>query len=139
MSIKDKLKDVLTNLTGRGFIESDVAEVVDDNLDRVTAIVEDVHEALEDGLQWNDLRTLAGVVHDLYELAEEMEGMSNPEKAKFVENAVFVVYKFYDPDIPGVPEFAGLEDRLEAAVIPKAAHFALEAVIAVVNKLRDRD
>ena len=139
MSIKDKLKNVLAGLQGKGFIETDAAEMVDENLDAVVSIVEDVHDALADGLQWHALRTLASVVDDLYELAEEMEGMSNPEKAKFVENAVFVIYKFYDPDIPGVPEFMGLEDRLERAVIPKAAHFALEAVIAVRNKLRDRD
>ncbi len=139
MSIKDKLKKVLSSLQGKGFLASDAAEMVDENLDQVVAIVEDVHEALEDGLQWEDLKTLASVVADLVELADEIDDMTNENKAMFVENAIYAIYKFYDPDIPYVPEFMGIEDRLEHAVIPKAAHLAVETAVAVFKKFKNRD
>ena len=139
MSIKDKLKEVLLGLQAKGYMQTDAAVLVDENLDKVVAIVEDVHEALEDGLQWEDLSTLATVVGDLVELADEMEDMTNEDKAKFVENAIYAIYKFYDPDIPFVPEFGGIEDRLEHAVIPKAAHFAVETAVAIYKKFKNRD
>ncbi len=139
MSIKDKLKEVLLGLQAKGYMQTDAAVLVDENLDKVVAIVEDVHEALEDGLQWEDLSTLATVVGDLVELADEMEDMTNKDKAKFVENAIYAIYKFYDPDIPFVPEFGGIEDRLENAVIPKATHFAVETAVAIYKKFKNRD
>ena len=139
MNIKDKLKEVLAGLQGKGFMETGAAELVDANLDQVVSIVEDVHEALEDGLQWDDLKTLAIVVGDLVEIADEMNDMKNEDKAKFVENAIYAIYKFYDPDIPYVPEFGGIEDRLEHAVIPKAAHFAVETAVAIYKKFKNRD
>lgn len=139
MNIKDKLKEVLASLQGKGYMQSDAVELVDENIDKVVAIVEDVHEALADGLQWEDLSTLATVVADLVELADELDDMTNENKAKFVENCIYAIYKFYDPDIPGIPEFMGIEDKLEHAVIPKAAHFAVETAVAIFKKFKNRD
>jgi hypothetical protein len=128
----EKLLGKVQELAGAGSITK--AEDLEDNLQNVKDIVDTVHDALADGLQWNDLKELGGIIADFVELAEGLEGKSGEEKADFVVDAVWVTYKCYDPDIPWVPDF--IENKVEEVVVKNAARVALEGIVKILNKIK---
>lgn len=132
-----KLKTVLEDLLAKNLLKPKEADDLDDNLELVVGIVETAHEALSDGLQWKDLKVLGEIVVDFVELAEGLEGKTGDEKAAFVESAVWLTYKVYDPDIPWVPEF--IENQIEEVLVRNVARAALNGIVKVMNKFRDRD
>jgi hypothetical protein len=127
-----KLLGKVKELAGAGSVTE--SEVLEENLQNVKDIVDTVHEALSDGLQWNDLSAFGGIMADFVELAQGLEGKSGEEKANFVVDAVWVTYKCYDPDIPWVPDF--IENKVEEVVVKNAARFGLEGIVKILNKVK---
>jgi hypothetical protein len=96
---------------------------------QIVDLLEDLQDILGDGLQWRDVAPILGkVVPSLMELANSLEGKTGEEKKQFVVDSVWTIYKFYDPDIPWLPE--PIESMLEQAVITRLAEAAVEAVYA---------
>lgn len=131
------LKMTLEDLLAKNLLKPGEADELDENLETVMEIVEAAHDALSDGLQWSDLKVLGEIVADFVDLAEGLEGKTGDEKAAFVESAVWLTYKHYDPDIPWVPEF--IENRMEEILVRNVARAALNGIVKVLNKFRDRD
>lgn len=131
-----KLTDKIQEMVGEGEVTAVSQEALTANLKEVQKIVDSVHDALSDGLQWDDLATLGKIVCQLVAIAESLEGKTGEEKAKFVEDAVWVVYKYYDPNIPYVPEF--IERRIEPILVRNGARIGLEAVLTTIQFMKDK-
>ena len=109
------------------------AELVEEKVPEIEAVVKDVQEIFEDGFQWADVGAILGqVVPGLMDIAKTVEGKTGAEKKEFVVDCVWTLYKVFDPDIPYVPEF--IENKLEKLVVHKATEMAVEAVCSYAKK-----
>lgn len=102
-------------------------ELVEEQIEGIVAVMDDLHDILGDGFQWSDFAGILGrVVPGLMELASSLSGKSGAEKQEFVVDACWTIYKYYDPNIPLLPE--PWETKLERAVVTRVAAAAVEAV-----------
>jgi len=79
---------------------------------------------------------LGQLVPELMDLAETYKNeMTGPERKQLVLDAVWVLYKTVDPNIPLIPE--PFETKLERIVVRRATEAAIEAAI-IMGKLMGR-
>ena len=65
------------------------------------------------------------------------ESTQTMENREFVVDAIWVIYKHYDPNIPWIPEW--IENKLEQVVVGKLAEAAVEAAYKMYQKMKDKD
>ena len=132
MGLLDKLKDKLNDLKG----DLGMGDSVEEKMPEIAGLLEDLDEIFSDGLQWDDVgKVLGQVVPELMEIADSLEGKTGAEKREFVSDAIWVIYKHYDPNIPWIPEW--IENKLEQVVVGKLAEAAVEAAYKVYQKFND--
>lgn len=124
MSLLDKLKAKTKAIVGD--LLTDGADV-ERKLPQLVQLTEDLDDIFGDGLQWGDISAVfTRVVPKVMQIAESLGGRTGKEKKAFVIDAVYVLYKHYDPDIPRIPNF--IENRLEAWFVPMATEMIIDAL-----------
>ena len=109
---------------------------VEEKLPEIAKVLDGLDDIFGDGLQWDDAgKVLGKVVPDLMDVAATLEGTSGVEKRQFVVDAIWIIYKHYDPNIPWIPEW--IENKLEQVVVGKLAEAAVEAAYKVYQKFAD--
>lgn len=115
-----------------------MGDSVEEKMPEIAKVLEDLDDIFADGLQWDDAgKVLGQVVPDLMDVADGLEGTSGAEKRQFVVDAIWIIYKHYDPNIPWIPEW--IENKLEQVVVGKLAEAAVEAAYKVYQKMKDKD
>jgi hypothetical protein len=134
MGLLDKLKGKLDDLKE----DLGMGASVEEKMPEIAGLLEDLDEIFADGLQWEDVgKVLGQVVPELMEIADSLEGKTGEEKREFVADAMWVIYKHYDPNIPWIPEW--VENKLEKVVVAKLAEAAVEAAFKLYKKLKEKN
>jgi hypothetical protein len=121
----DKLRKVVEVVKAANSLRQAVA--VEEKVEGIGAIIEELEEIFGDGFQWSDFAPILGtVVPSVMDLAKTMEGKSGEERKQFAVDCIWTIYKYYDPNIPLLPE--PFETKLEKVVVERVAEAAIEAV-----------
>ncbi len=130
--LQAKVLEIAPQLLGDG-------KDVEVNLPAIDAILDDLGPIFEDGFQWSDIpKAFQAVTLPLMQLAGTHSGKSGEEKKKFVVDSICVIYFHYNPDIPGLPNIFGIEDRVERVLVPMFAEIAVESTYGLYKKIKDK-
>lgn len=107
---------------------------MEQSLQRIEELIASMKGLLDDGFQWKDVANAIGmVVPGLMKIAEDLEDKTGEEKKAFVVDAVWVIYKTVDPNIPWIPE--PFETQIEFTIVNEVTSGAVEAVYLFGKKL----
>jgi hypothetical protein len=138
--VKSLMESVVRMMKGQGVVEED-AEKVNSNIAELTAIMEKVEIAVNDGLQLSDITVIGEVVPYIMKLAAGFKDYQGEDKKRFVQEVVWLVYRSIDTMPDGkrnnidVPWVGGIfERKVERAVVTFAAGMAVDAVYSRMKK-----